>query len=351
MPRSLFLLRSASRRVATVRCLPARSSRFSTQAAPATGNDPPLHDTTNTASQNSNDNSYSTSHNTRNALLASALTHVPEYGWTTEAILAAVRHQHPQASLSYATTLTATDLVHYFMQDCNDRLRSLLREEQTESHKQQQTSRTDRLHHALRTRLNMVVEYVAVGRWHEGMALGATHPQTAWETSEHLKEMIEIVVQYEQEAASLSQEAPQLGNDSTTGSTENTSEWAQFTLGAVYVATECHLLSDTSDGYQQTWHFLRQQLQQWEVLHHHQQHGQTQFPTHLGPVSLNDAAFLASTVATAIGNGIISVSSVSPPSKNSILPSLDQISQSLYNAAISSSQSTAKTSPTKPPSS
>ena len=248
----------------------------------------------------------------RSTLLQSALEHVPEHGWTSEAILAAVRQNHPQVSLSYATTLQATDLVQYFMETCNQELRGKLRAQRQSDATATATSTTaprsmvERLHDAMRLRLEMAATYIAMGRWHQGMALGISQPEAALVTTEQLKELITVIAQ-------------ETCTDDD-GDSQQLSDLAQLSLGAVYVATECHMLSDTSVDYQDTWDFLRQTLQQWESL---------QQPKNFSTVPA-DAAFLASTLATAFGHGILSVSNLAPPTS---LPTPDQLWRGAMNTA------------------
>lgn len=272
--------------------------------------------------------SDSSSSSTRKHLLQSALEKVPEHGWTSEAIVTAVRQNHPQVSLSYATTLQATDLVQYFMDTCNQELRKKLREEQQIDADTSTNSLplVERLHHAIRLRLEMVASYIAMGRWHQGMALGISQPQAALVTSEQLKELIALIVQ-ETVCTSVTKDSQQ----------QPLSELAQLSLGAVYVATECHMLSDTSPDYQETWDFLRQTLRQWDSLRE-QKHLSASIPA--------DAAFLASTLATAFGHGILSVSQLTVPSQMSSIPTPDQMWRSAMNTvqgfSVSPSSSAAR---------
>eukprot|EP00977_Amphora_coffeiformis_P006807 scaffold1488_cov141-Amphora_coffeaeformis.AAC.16 len=253
----------------------------------------------------------------RSRLLQSALEHVPEHGWTSQAILAAVRLNHPDVSLSYATTLQATDLVQCFMETCNQKLREQLRQERQEQSDDDTTttttlhssSRVERFHHAMRLRLEMVANYIAMGRWHQGMALGISQPEAALTTSEQLKDIITVIVQ----------ETATTDDDNDQNSQPPLSDLAQLSLGAVYVATECHMLSDTSVDYQDTWDFLRQTLQQWDSLLQRQQSNSL-----LSSSCPADAAFLASTLATAFGHGLMSVSNVTLPTAAG-LPTPDQM--------------------------
>ena len=296
---------------------------------------------------NTNNNHPHSSSLSRTALLQAALGHVPEHGWTTRAIVAAVQQQNPPVSLSYATTLTAHDLVQYFMDQANENLRIELQQQNATSSatlttlgdnrndgnattssstttdsnnnnndKYHRGSRTERIHHAMQFRLQQVAPYIRMGRWHEGMALGVSQPEAALVTSEQIKEIVTTIVQH---AADPSEPRP--------------SEFAQWALGAVYVATECHMLSDTSEDYIDTWAFLTRQLQQWEST-----------AVRGNFVPTDDTAFLVSTLATAVGHGLMSVSQFPPPSSTSSLQAFHQVrdtaSQALNHLASSFTRST-----------
>jgi ubiquinone biosynthesis protein COQ9 len=207
--------------------------------------------------------------------------------------VAAVRDGYPKVSLSYATTLTATDLVAFFMEDCNQRLRNELRAKYQDSKDTAPLSRVDCLQEGLQMRLEYLTDWVQAGRWSQGIALGLGDPDAALVTSEQLKDLINIVVE-------------------ETTDTDVLSDLAQVGLGAVYVAAECHLLTDTSENYKDTWAFLRDSLEHWERL----QQGSMTGGTFFSPSSsASDAAFLASNVALALGNGLISVANLPAPNQ------------------------------------
>jgi ubiquinone biosynthesis protein COQ9 len=194
-------------------------------------------------------------------------------------------------------------LVAFFMEDCNQRLRNELRAKQQDDENSVTLSRVDRLQEGLQLRLEYLTDWIQAGRWSQGMALGLGDPDAALVTSEQLKDLISIVVE-------------------ETAITGELSDLAQVGLGAVYVATECHLLTDTSENYKDTWTFLRDSLEHWERLQQRTSKGGTFSPS---SSSASDAAFLASNVALALGNGLVSV--VNLPN----LPSPDQVWQTLVS--------------------
>jgi len=83
----------------------------------------------------------------------------------------------------------------------------------------------------------------------------------------------------------------------------------RFSLGAVYVAVELHMLSDKSTDYSDTWAFLKERVGDWEKL---------RSSTESLPVipnvsnllqshSASDIAFTASAVGSALASGAMSI--------------------------------------------
>mmetsp|Transcript_8601 Transcript_8601/g.17872 ORF Transcript_8601/g.17872 Transcript_8601/m.17872 type:complete len:204 (+) Transcript_8601:3-614(+) len=128
--------------------------------------------------------------------------------------------------------LTASELVGWFMDDMNEQLR-------THDYKNDNVQ-----FKAIQWRLQQVLPYVESGQWHKGMAMGLSTPLT---TQSQLHEFIELV-------------AP-----------PNSSQAYHTALGAIFVTTELHLLTDSSLEYQDTWSFLQSKLDELEA--HKQQYG------------------------------------------------------------------------------
>jgi ubiquinone biosynthesis protein COQ9 len=180
---------------------------------------------TTTANDTSNDMNQM-----KTRLAQAAMKQVPTHGWTKEAITAAAV-QDTKLSISMSGMLTPIDLVHWFMDDMNRQLRE---KNQGDS---QDTSDKNKIFKAIQWRLQQVVPLVQCGQWHKGMALGISTPLT---TKAQLHEFIEII------------------------SPPDASTEFQAALGAIFVATELHLLSDSSHDYQDTWSFLQQRLDDLE---------------------------------------------------------------------------------------
>jgi ubiquinone biosynthesis protein COQ9 len=157
-------------------------------------------------------------------LAHAAMKQVPVHGWTQDAITAAVL-EHPQMSISMSGFFTPLELVNWFMEDMNQQLRN------------DPDKATWSVYQKIQWRLEQVIPLVQSGHWHQGMALGLQTPET---TRSQLHEFIELV-------------APP-------GSTI----MYQTALGGIFVATELHLLADTSTNYEETWKFLQARLDELE---------------------------------------------------------------------------------------
>lgn len=157
-------------------------------------------------------------------LARAALKQVPQHGWTQDAITAAVL-EHPNMTISMSGLLTPSELVHWLMDDFNRQLR-----DDPEKSKWS-------VFEKIKWRLEQVVPLAQSGKWHQGMALGLTTPVT---TRSQLHEFIELV-------------APQ-----------GSSMMYQTTLGGIFVASELHLLTDSSPTCEQTWKFLESRLDELE---------------------------------------------------------------------------------------
>lgn len=180
--------------------------------------------------------------------------------------------------------VTPQDLVSFFMRDCNARLRTHLQERPKNN-----TNMTtcDKIQHAVRHRLEMVVPYLKSRTWHEGMAMGATRNTSS--TAEELEELVSIVLL------------------SCTGGTYNSS-LHRMAVGAVYVSTELHMLSDTSPGYVDTWDFLSHRMDEYDRL----AKGQMVLPN-------QNTVTGATAVATSIGTAVLSLGLTSMPGIKSVM--------------------------------
>ncbi len=186
----------------------------------------------------------------REAILSAALSHVPAHGWTEQALAQAVVTSNLPPSYIGLVEDKKSELIHYFMIDCNERLRREISSDENQK-KLSLLTHAQVIEWMVRTRLEMNIPFVKTNRWHEGMALGAL-PMNALETAGHLEKLVTII----EEAMSMS--------SSSSSSHQSLGQLERGALGAVYVSTELHLLQDTSVGYEQTWRFLNDRCQDLE---------------------------------------------------------------------------------------
>jgi ubiquinone biosynthesis protein COQ9 len=172
----------------------------------------------------------------KQVICQAALEKVHAHGWTQDAITAAVMERG--LSISMSGLVTPSQLVNYCMDDWNNQLKLHLQEFDDSSNNNNNNNTFEAAAAAMKWRLSKVIPFVQSGRWHEGMAMGLQSPLT---TQAQLHRIIELVAP----SASLAQQAG---------------------LGAIYGATELHLLADTSPDYEETWKFLQNRLNELDAL-------------------------------------------------------------------------------------
>jgi ubiquinone biosynthesis protein COQ9 len=210
-------------------------------------------------------------------LFETSLQNVHQHGWTQEAIVMAAMRHRGRASPSIAGLVTPSELVHFAMDRFHQRLVKDLEQQQQDT----TTMPLDRIKLAIQLRLGYQRDYMQSQTWHQAMALGAS-PSNALQTQQQLQRLIECIVQYAY--------GSQQGQDSI-------NELAKFALGGVYVATELHMLTDTSMDHGDTWAFLESRLAEWEQAR--------AITSAAGPIA--DTVFVSSAVATAFVSGVASL--------------------------------------------
>ncbi|GKY98959.1 hypothetical protein MPSEU_000851700 [Mayamaea pseudoterrestris] len=215
-------------------------------------------------------------------LLERSLHHVHQHGWTQEAIIQAImeqRQQRANLSLSMAGLVTPKDLVCHAMDTFHRRLEHDLQGQVTDPSE----TPSDRMTRAIQLRLGYQREFMESQTWHQAMALGAS-PENVMHTQQQLKRLVELIYQYAY----------------SKGSMQQSNQFAKLTLGGIYMATELHMLTDTSIDYTDTWTFLKQRIQEWN------QAGATLQNT-LGPLASTDTLYVTSAVASAFASGLASL--------------------------------------------
>ena len=241
-------------------------------------------------------------------LLEASLLHVPHHGWTQTAIITACMGRG--VSLSVAGLITPNDLIRYAMDQFYNRLQQDLQQQNLNHHHDPSSSARESIQQAIQLRLSYQKDYLHSQTWHQGMALGAS-PDNALQTQEQLKQLINLITHH---AYGTSQQQ------------QSVSELAKLTLGGVYVATELHMLTDSSPDFADTWAFLEQRLVEWEQI------------ANLSSPS-TDALYVTTAVASAMASGLASL--VQPMASQAIsnLPSglqnsLSQAPEQLWSTLV-----------------
>jgi Uncharacterized conserved protein len=175
------------------------------------------------------------------------------------------------------------------MNDCNEKLSKAFQEKNIES---ENLSHAQVMEWGIRTRLEMNIPYVRSQRWHEGMALGAM-PVNTFQTANHLEKMVKIIEGGMMRCSNQDSKHP-AGQTSSFGLLE------RGAIGALYVATELHLLSDGSAEYQETWSFLKQRVQELELAARAQGSNVRYFPS-------SDIFVAGTAIASSLGGAVFSL--------------------------------------------
>lgn len=182
-------------------------------------------------------------HDHRSEILRCALDRVPCEGWTEDALALGVLDANlPPTSIGLIKH-RSSDLVSFFMTECNRRLDDELSLNYVPSWDDSTNiSLRKKLGASIRLRLEMVRPYVESNRWHEGMAIGV---QNSLETARQLESLVDIICKH-------------VGG--------NFDPVQRAAIGGVYIATELHMLTDKSTGYEDTWVFMDDRIGDLESL-------------------------------------------------------------------------------------
>lgn len=272
--------------------------------------------TTSNKSTDQNSSGNDSMENVKSRLARAALKQVPRYGWTQDAISIAAS-EDPKLSLSMSGMLSPSELVGWFMDDMNRQLRTQ-KKEKTKNDDENDNDNA-RQFEAIQWRLEQVLPFVKSGQWHRGMAMGLSTPLT---TQSQLHEFIELI------------------------SPDNCSTAYQTALGAIFVATELHLLTDDSPNYIDTWMFLRNRLNELES--HRREYGDvdpSQFMVQLAssaPIpSVSSLANMTNSIPVVAGLAVAqslvegAASLVFPPSFHSLSPNMTEQPQDMSGTKAS----------------
>lgn len=226
----------------------------------------------------------------RRKILNASLTHVHHHGWTEDAIAhGVISAGFPPAYIGMVedSRNKPLGLISFFMEECNNQLEEKLIVfcEQGNSDSSVRPNRADVMEFAIRTRLQMVEQYVNSKRWHEGMALGAMYPSNAVTTASQLEDLMDII-------------ATGMAKIDTDKPLSPLGQLERVAIGTVYVSTELHMLADTSDGFEDTWSFLKERVRELELM--------ATKRSSSGLVS-PEMAVAASAVASSMGGAVLSL--------------------------------------------
>lgn len=180
----------------------------------------------------------------RREIFRAALKHVPECGWTDDALAQGVLDAgYPPASIGLASTNGgAGDLVSFHMDECAGKL-----EKQLQQTEMEETNYAEKLEFAIRTRLEMNIPLIRAKRWHEGMATGTLQGPT---TAQQLDTICHVVQTFV--------------NSHNSG---NGSVLERAAIGSIYLATELHMIMDEDlSTFVSTWQFLNQRVSEFNSM-------------------------------------------------------------------------------------
>jgi len=242
--------------------------------------------------------SSSKQHQHRCKILNASLTHVHEYGWTEEAIAQGVISAgFPPSYIGLVedSRNKPLGLISFFMEESNTQLDEELRSfcERWKTNGSDRPNRADVMEFAIRTRLEMVGQFIKSKRWHEGMALGAM-PSNAVTTASQLEDLVDKIATAMTSADPGSRKSYLASN----ATSPPLGQLERMAIGSVYIATELHMLADTSDGFKETWSFLKERVQEMQVMATKQ--SSSGLPT-------MEMAVAASTVASSMGGALLSL--------------------------------------------
>ena len=124
---------------------------------------------------------------------------------------------------------------------------------------------------AIKMRLSKNITYIQSKRWHEAMANGILHPTT---TLTQIDEIISIILK-----------AINIPNDTK----------ERVAIGIVYITTELYMLTDTSFEYEDTWRFLKEQMNQLDYF------------KNIGFFPSSESVVLTSAIISSIGGAVASL--------------------------------------------
>eukprot|EP00898_Chlorokybus_atmophyticus_P006487 jgi/Chlat1/683/Chrsp104S01164 len=173
-------------------------------------------------------------------MLDAALKHVGAVGWSDEALARGARDLNLSEAAVGMFPHGSADLVEYFVRRCNDQLAKQL-EQRTDELAALRVR--DRIKTGVRLRLQMITPYIQ--QWPQALSIQA-NPMNAPTFVRLGAEMVDAIWR--------------AAGDNATPTDPN---WysKRGLLAAVYASTELYMLTDFSDGSEETWKFLDRRVE------------------------------------------------------------------------------------------
>ncbi|XP_071973011.1 ubiquinone biosynthesis protein COQ9, mitochondrial [Engystomops pustulosus] len=185
---------------------------------------------------------YESEEQLQERILSAALTFVPEYGWSSEAIAEGAKSLDLSAAAAGMFENGGSELVLHFVALCNRNFTELLEQE----HKLVQLGSAEKkptaqfLRDAVEARLRMYIPYV--GQWPQAMGI-LLLPHNIPSSLKLLTDMVDDIWHY--------------ANDQSTDVSWYT---RRAVLAGIYNTTELVMMQDKSPDYEDTWTFLHSRI-------------------------------------------------------------------------------------------
>ncbi|XP_017838669.1 ubiquinone biosynthesis protein COQ9, mitochondrial [Drosophila busckii] len=206
----------------------------------------------------------------RNKILDAALQHVPQHGWSKQAIVLGAEQCGYPSVVHGMFPEGGFALVSHFNGQCNAQLVKSL-QQQTNNGQSEISNPLEFLVEAVRQRLEMLVPYKT--QWPQAMALIA-QPQHASTALAQVLTLVDDICYY---------------------SGDRSVDFGWYTrrigLATIMKMTELYMLQDTSPGHAQTWEFLKNRMD--EAVQLQMALAQTEGMTHTFQRSFNSAFITA----------------------------------------------------------
>lgn len=199
-----------------------------------------LSDTTESCEQKKHDKKYED--NMKNKILEASLNFIAEHGWTKAALVAGAQSVGYPGVVSEMFPLGGSDLVLYFYSVCNHRLSEYLRKktenESPDSNKQELIKIF--IYDAVEKRLRMIVPYIE--KWPQALAT-LTLSRAVPAALSNLLTLVDDICYY-------------------AGDRSVDLNWyvRRIALAGIYKITEMYMIQDKSPDHEETWKFLKKQL-------------------------------------------------------------------------------------------